>query len=66
MQSKKKKTTNQPHYYKQKRPTEGTKREYRKKATTHIWFEKEEARISFLGNELQNKRREKRKHVCGY
>lgn len=47
------------------RPTERTKTEYRKRANTHIWFEKEEARMIFLGNELQNIRREKRKHVCG-
>ena len=55
-----------PHHYKQSWPPERTKREYRKRATTHIWFVKEEARMSFLGNELQNKRREKRKHACGY
>lgn len=52
-----------PHYYKQKRPTVWTKTEHRKRSTTHIWFEKEEATMSFLGNELQNLRREKRKHL---
>lgn len=55
-----------PQYYKQEWLSVKTNREERKGATTHIWFEKEEARMSFLGNQVQIKKREKRKHVCGY
>lgn len=55
-----------PQYYKQEWLSVKTNREERKGAATHIWFEKEEARMSFLGNQVQIKKREKRKHVCGY
>lgn len=66
-----------PHYYIQYAPTPlppptprqptspaaRTERGHRKKPTTHIWLEKEEATTHFLGNELHNLRREKRKHL---